>query len=135
MVYLAVFGAGVERLLGAARFAVLYLVSGVAGGLTYVAAQATTEAPAIGASGAIAGVIGASLVLQPRVALGAMFGYRPTSASLPTLVLLLVWLLTQLLSGVASITTTGGIAWWAHLGGFVAGLLVTPVLRSRASQR
>jgi rhomboid family protein len=134
VLYLAVFGMGVERLLGTLRFGLLYLISGLSGGLAYVAAQSAAEAPAVGASGAIAGVIAASLVLQPRVALGAVFGYLPTSASLPTLVLLIVWLLSQLLSGVASIAATTGIAWWAHLGGFLAGLVVTSTLRSGRSR-
>jgi rhomboid family protein len=134
VLYLAVFGMGVERLLGTLRFGLLYLISGLTGGLAYVAAQSAAEAPAVGASGAIAGVIAASLVLQPRVALGAVFGYLPTSASLPTLVLLIVWLLSQLLSGVASIAATTGIAWWAHLGGFLAGLVVTSTLRPGRSR-
>ena len=126
VVYLGVFGGSVEQRLGWLRYLSVYLASGVLGGLAYVAAQPTSDAPAVGASGAIAGVIAANLVLVV---------HRATGPSLPALVLLLVWLLTQLFSGVASITSTTGIAWWAHLGGFASGLVLTRVLRKRASQR
>jgi membrane associated rhomboid family serine protease len=138
-VYLWVFGMGVERRLGAGRYLLLYLASGIVGGLAYVVAQPTSEAPAVGASGAIAGVIAANLVLQPSLALGsiapALFIRQAAGPSLPALVLLLMWLLTQLFSGVASITTTTGIAWWAHLGGFASGLVLTRVLWPRGSRR
>ena len=126
VVYLGVFGGSVEQRLGWLRYLGVYLASGVLGGLAYVLAQPTSEAPAVGASGAIAGVIAANLVLVV---------HRATGPSRPALVLLLVWLLTQLFSGVASIATTTGIAWWAHLGGFASGLVLTRVLRQGASQR
>ena len=126
VVYLGVFGGSVERRLGRLRYLGVYLASGVLGGLAYVAAQPTSDAPAVGASGAIAGVIAANLVLVV---------HRITRTTLPALVLLLVWLLTQLFSGVASITTTTGIAWWAHVGGFASGLVLTRVLRQRGSHR
>jgi membrane associated rhomboid family serine protease len=126
VVYLGVFGGSVEQRLGRLRYLGVYLASGVLGGLSYVAAQPTSDAPAVGASGAIAGIIAANLVLVV---------HRATGPSRPALVLLVVWLLTQLFSGVASITTTTGIAWWAHLGGFASGLVLTRVLRKRASQR
>jgi membrane associated rhomboid family serine protease len=126
VVYLGVFGGSVEQRLGRLRYVGVYLASGVLGGLSYVAAQPTSDAPAVGASGAIAGIIAANLVLVV---------HRATGPSRPALVLLVVWLLTQLFSGVASITATTGIAWWAHLGGFASGLVLTRVLRKRASQR
>jgi rhomboid family protein len=136
VLYLAVFGAPVERRVGAVRFGALYLTSGLVGNLAYLAAQPLSEAPAIGASGAIAGVIAAHLVLFPGATLGSLAPvlFLHVVESTPTLLLLLVWLGTQLLSGVASLTTSTGIAWWAHLGGFATGLAIALLLRSQRRQ-
>jgi membrane associated rhomboid family serine protease len=116
VLYLAMFGPGVERLLGWSRYLLLYLASGALGGLVHVAAQPQAALPAVGASGAIAGLIAANLLLRPGVMLG------PTA----------LWLGTQLFIGVATVTSTStGTAWWAHLGGFAAGLGLTQMLRAR----
>src|SRR5712692_5629110 len=133
LVYLAVFGLPVERRLGAVRFAILYVMSGLVGSLAYLVAQPASVVPAVGASGAIGGVIAAHLVLYPGATLGSLAPvlFLHVVESTPTLLLLLVWLATQLFSSVASLTTTTGIAWWAHLGGFASGLALTPVLRRR----
>lgn len=120
LIYLGVFGPRVERIIGPVRFAILYVVSGLVGSLAYVLAQPNSETPAVGASGAIAGLIAAHLVLFLHVV-----------ESTPTLLLLLVWLATQVLSGVASLTTSTGIAWWAHLGGFATGLVLAPMFRKQ----
>jgi membrane associated rhomboid family serine protease len=135
MVYLAVFGPPVERRLGPVRFGVLYVASGLIGSLTYVLAQPLATGPAIGASGAIAGVMAAFLVLFPGATLGSLAPvlFLHVVESAPTLLLLLLWLATQVFSSVASLTTTSGIAWWAHLGGFASGLVLAPVLRTRRS--
>jgi len=136
MVYLAVFGPPVERRLGPARFGVLYLASGLIGSLTYALVQPLAAGPAIGASGAIAGVMAAFLVLFPGATLGSLAPvlFLHVVESTPTLLLLLLlWLATQVFSSVASLTTTSGIAWWAHLGGFASGLVLAPVLRTRRS--
>jgi membrane associated rhomboid family serine protease len=139
MIYLGVFGPAVEDRLGAARFLTLYLASAVVGSLVYLVAQRASQTPAIGASGAIAGVIGAHLLLYPGATLGSL---APRSVLIlhvvegtPTLVLLVVWLVTQLLSGVASLTASTGIAWWAHLGGLASGLILAPILRPRTLRR
>jgi membrane associated rhomboid family serine protease len=133
LLYLAVFGIPVERRVGPARFAVLYLASGLIGSLAYLVAQPASEVPALGASGAIAGVIAAHLVLYPGATLGSLAPvlFLHAVETAPTLLLLLVWLATQLFSGVASLTTSTGTAWWAHLGGFASGLALAPVLRRR----
>jgi len=133
LLYLAVFGLPVERRVGAARFAVLYLLSGLVGSLAYLLAQPDSEVPAVGASGAIAGVIAAHLVLYPGATLGSLAPvlFLHVVESTPTLLLLLVWLATQLFSSVASLTTSTGIAWWAHIGGFASGLALAPALRRR----
>jgi membrane associated rhomboid family serine protease len=136
LLYLAVFGPPVERRVGAARFGLLYLASGLLGSLAYLLAQPNSEVPVVGASGAIAGVIAAHLVLFPGATLGSLAPvlFLHVVESTPTLLLLLVWLGTQLLSSVASLTTSTGIAWWAHVGGFATGLAVAPLIRIRPHQ-
>jgi membrane associated rhomboid family serine protease len=137
LLYLGVFGPLVERRIGSARFALVYLASGLVGSLAHLVAQPTSQAPAVGASGAIAGVIAAHLVLFPGSTLGSLAPvlFLQVVESTPTVLLLLVWLATQLLSSVASLTTTTGIALWAHLGGFVTGLALAPILRRRRIAR
>jgi rhomboid family protein len=136
MIYLVVFGMPVERRLGSAAFAAVYIASGLIGGLAYLLAQPGSQTPAVGASGAIAGVIAAHLVLFPGATLGSIAPvlFLHVVESTPTLLLLLVWLATQVLSSVASLTTSTGIAWWAHLGGFASGLVLAPVLRRHRSR-
>ncbi|MBV9546818.1 MAG: rhomboid family intramembrane serine protease [Chloroflexi bacterium] len=137
MIYLGVFGPPVEDRLGGSRFVGLYLLSALLGSLIYLLAQRGSQTPAIGASGAIAGVIGAHLLLYPGATLGSVspvLSLRLVEGT-PTLVLLVIWLATQLLSGVASLTTTTGIAWWAHLGGFASGIVLAPILRPRTVRR
>ena len=137
LLYLGVFGPPVERRVGPARFGLLYLVSAIAGSLAYLAAQPASQTPAVGASGAIAGVIAAHLVLFPGATLGSLAPvlFLSVVEAAPTLLLLLLWLATQVFSSVASLTTTTGIAWWAHLGGFGTGLVLAPVLRRRRMAR
>ena len=137
LLYLTVFGLPVEHRVGSARFSLLYLVSAVVGSLSYLVAQPTSQTPAVGASGAIAGVIAAHLVLYPGATLGSVAPvlFLSVVESTPTLLLLLLWLATQIFSSVASLTTSTGIAWWAHVGGFAAGLVLAPVLRKRRMAR
>ena len=137
LLYLAVFGPPVERRVGAARFGLLYLASAVIGSLAYLVAQPMSQTPAVGASGAIAGVIAAHLVLFPGATLGSLAPvlFLSIVETTPTLLLLLLWLATQVFSSVASLTTSTSIAWWAHLGGFASGLVLAPVLRKRRTVR
>jgi membrane associated rhomboid family serine protease len=133
MLYLGVFGGPVERRLGGLRFGLLYLCSGLIGGLAYLIAQPLSETPAVGASGAIGGVIAAHLVLYPGATLGSVAPvlFLRVVEGAPTLLLLVVWLATQLFSSVASLTTSTGVAWWAHLGGFASGIALAPLLKTR----
>ena len=135
--YLAVFGWPVEQRLGTARFVVLYAASGLLGSLAYLLVQPVSEVPAIGASGAIAGVIAAHLALFPGATLGSLAPvlFLRMVEGTPTLLLLLLWLATQLFSSVAALTTSTGIAWWAHLGGFAGGLALAPLLRTQRVAR
>ena len=130
LLYLGVFGAPVERRIGPVRFGGLYFISGLAGSLAFLLAQPNSTTPAVGASGAIAGVIAAHLVLFPGATLGSLAPvlFLHVVESTPTLLLLLLWLATQVFSSVASVTTATGIAWWAHAGGFAAGLVFAFVL-------
>src|SRR5215207_8893882 len=133
LLYLAVFGPSVERRLGGARFALLYLASCLAGSLAHQLAQPASTQPAVGASGAVAGVIAAHLVLFPGATLGSLAPvlFLQVVENTPALLLLLVWVATQLLSGVASLTASTSVAWWAHLGGFLSGFAVAVLLRPR----
>src|SRR2546421_8286522 len=137
LLYLGVFGLPVERRVGPGRFALLYIASAVVGSLAYLVAQPASQTPAVGASGAIAGVIAAHLVLFPGATLGTLAPvlFLSVVETAPTLLLLLLWLATQVFSSVTSLTTSPGIAWWAHLGGFGTGLVLAPVLRRRRMAR
>jgi membrane associated rhomboid family serine protease len=132
MLYLWIFGDNVERALGRTRFLLFYVLCGVAAGLAHIAANATSNLPTVGASGAISGVLGSYLVLFPRNRVRVFVGYGVSTV--PALVMLGFWVLIQLVSGigsVASTTETGGVAYLAHLAGFAAGVVLTPVFGAR----
>jgi len=133
LLYLAVFGPPVERRLGGARFAIVFLASGVMGNVVHLLVQPTSTVPAIGASGAISGLIAAHLVLFPGATLGTLAPvlFLHVVESTPVLLLLLVWLAAQLFLGVASLASTTSVAWWAHVGGFLTGLAFASLLKGR----
>lgn len=127
-----IFGDNVEDWFGHSGFAVFYLFCGVASALLHLTFNWGSQQPTIGASGAIAGVMGAYFLLYPKsrvLTLLPIFFFF-TFVELPAYVFLGFWFLLQFLSGTASVgaQATGGIAWWAHVGGFVAGALVVFVL-------
>jgi len=134
MLYLYIFGDNVEDRLGHGRYLVFYLLCGMAAG----AAQATTNPhsgiPMVGASGAIAGVSGAYLLFFPTarvVTLVPIFFFLQVM-EIPAVFFLLVFFVVNFLSGVATIgSRTGGVAFWAHVGGFIAGMVLGPTLRAR----
>jgi membrane associated rhomboid family serine protease len=136
MWYLWIFGDNVEDRMGWLRFFIFYTASGVVAGLLQVAAAPRSTIPMIGASGAIAGVLGAYLLLYPRARVSTLVlvFYFIRIVWLPAVVVLGGWFLIQLLNGLASLNVTmqtGGVAWWAHIGGFVAGMLLLPIFRRR----
>ncbi len=133
MLYLAVFGATVERRLGRLRYTVLYLVAGVVGGLAHVLSGPTSDVPAIGASGAIAGVIGANLVLLPGASVGSLAPvlFPQPVRNVPAFVLLAIWAIAQFFTGLATIAAASRMAWWAHVGGFLGGVVLALLLRTR----
>jgi membrane associated rhomboid family serine protease len=128
MLYLWIFGNNVEDSMGRGRFLVFYLITGITASAAQVLASPNSRLPSIGASGAIAGVLGAYIVLFPnaRVQTLIFLGYFARMAQLPALLVLGFWFVLQLFNGLLAfgMTQLGGVAWFAHIGGFVAGLLL-----------
>jgi membrane associated rhomboid family serine protease len=127
MWFLYLFGNNVEDAMGRGRFVVYYLVSGLAAAAAQVVADPASLAPMVGASGAISGVMGGYLVLYPRVRVYTLVPifFFITSMALPAWFMLLYWFALQLLGGFAAMTGEGGgVAFWAHVGGFVAGVVL-----------
>lgn len=133
MLFLWLFGRGVEFALGAGRLLLFYLICGIAAGLTQAFTNPAEEVPMIGASGAIAGVLGAYLVLRPRgnVTVFVWFFVFIRFIAVPAVILLGLWFLLQLLSAMASNPAEPGVAFWAHVGGFLAGMALVPLFRRR----
>jgi membrane associated rhomboid family serine protease len=137
MLYLWIFGDNVEDRLGHGRYLVFYLGAGAAAAILQTLFDPFSSVPMVGASGAIAGVMGAYFVLYPysRVLTVVFLIIFFDIIEIPAVFFLGLWFLLQLLSGVGSLAISnaagGGIAFWAHIGGFVAGVLIGLVLRSR----
>jgi membrane associated rhomboid family serine protease len=128
MWFLWIFGNNVEDAMGRFRFVVFYLLTGAAAALTQVFLTPASPVPMVGASGAISGVMGAYIVLYPHVRVFMLIplGFIFTSMAWPAWMMLGYWLLIQFVSGL-SVTVTGregGVAFWAHFGGFVAGVVL-----------
>jgi membrane associated rhomboid family serine protease len=132
MLYLWIFGDNVEDRLGHFRYLMFYLVGGVVASLTHMATNWGSELPSVGASGAIAAVLGAYLVLFPasRIATFVPLGYFSRLTLLPAVVVLGFWFLLQLFNGVLALggADVGGVAVWAHIGGFVAGMVMVKLM-------
>lgn len=132
MLYLRVFGSSVENDMGEGRFLVFYTLCGVLAALVDTMLAPRSEIPGVGASGAIAGVLGAYLLLYPEARIKML---APPlwfiTFKLRAFVVLLIWFLMQYLNGLASLDVRtqvgGGVAWWAHIGGFLAGMILTPL--------
>lgn len=142
MLYLWIFGDNIEDLLGKPRFIVFYLTCGVAAGVSHILvslASGAANLPSIGASGAVAGILGAYLLLFPKARVLALIpiGFLLRIVRVPALFFLGIWILIQLLSGAVSIPGArggGGIAFFAHIGGFFAGfILIKPFMIFRRS--
>lgn len=137
MLFLWVFGDNVEDNMGSLRYLAFYLLCGIAATYAQVLVAADSTLPNIGASGAISGVLGGYLVMHPRamvLVVIPIFLLFPV-LQVPAFVMLGIWFLTQFTSGLAAFAAAadaGGVAWWAHIGGFVAGvILVYPFRRER----
>ena len=130
MWFLWLFGNNVEDSMTRPRFLVFYLLSGLGAAGFQVLLQPDSIVPMVGASGAISGVMGAYLVLYPRVRVFTLvpLGFFMTSIALPAWVMLIYWMLLQVLGGFTRIgSQEGGVAFWAHIGGFLAGVILIKV--------
>lgn len=135
MWFLWIFGNNVEDAMGTRRFIVFYLLSGLAAAFLQVVTNPDSLVPMVGASGAIGGVMGAYVVLYPRVHVHMLIflGFFVTTLAVPAVFMLAYWLLIQLISGLMSLGgQSGGVAFWAHVGGFAAGMLLIFVFRNKA---
>ena len=135
MLFLWIFGDNIEHRIGHLRFVVFYLACGLAAGLAHIVFNSSSVIPTVGASGAISGILGGYLLLFPRnrvyvITWGGV-------ATVPAIFMLGLWIVTQFINGfgeVARTDETGGVAYMAHIGGFVAGMVLAPLLAAgRAS--
>jgi membrane associated rhomboid family serine protease len=131
------FGPAVEDRLGSIRYLVFYVLVGGLASLTHAMLNPESTAPALGASGAIAGIMGSYIRLFPLARMVVMIPvlFLPLFVELPAILFAALWFMIQVLQGAADLLAPpegGGVAWWAHVGGFVAGLLFTPALRRPA---
>jgi hypothetical protein len=135
MLFLFVFGRSMEDRYGHLRFTLIYFLGGLAGSLLHIVLNAGSRVPSIGASGAIAAVLGAYFISYPRARITTLvpFLFLFWTVEVPALVLLGYWFLLQFFSGyqvqAIETATQGGVAWWAHVGGFVAGFGLALLLR------
>ena len=140
MLYLWIFGNSLESALGHGRFLAFYLLSGLLAALAQTAFQPDASLPMIGASGAVAGVLGGYSVLFPRATISTLLilGYFIRLVRVPAIVVLGAWFAAQLLSGMLATQTgavPGDVAWCAHLGGFAAGVALLFLVRARTWAR
>jgi membrane associated rhomboid family serine protease len=137
MLFLWAFGKSLEDAMGHTKFLAFYLVCGIAAGITHVVFNAFTTLPTVGASGAIAGVMGAYLVTFPRSRIHTLIFvlFFVTTADIPAAFILIYWFAAQLFSGYGTIANThlsdGGVAWFAHIGGFISGMILVRFMGAR----
>ena len=132
MWFLWIFGDNVEDSMGHARFVVFYLLSGFAAAVLQMSTNPESAIPMVGASGAIGGVMGAYIVLYPRVQVHMLIplGFFITTVAVPAFLMLGYWLVVQLVSGVGTLGVEGGgVAFWAHVGGFTVGAVLVFLFR------
>jgi len=140
MLYLLIFGAAVEYRMGAPRYAAFYFASGIAAALATILIAPESRVPVIGASGAIAGVLGAYFIFYPR---GRIMTILPIFVfiqviEIPAVIYLLLWFAIQLYAGIYAGqqgASMGGVAWWAHVGGFLFGIALAPLLAKNPRPR
>jgi membrane associated rhomboid family serine protease len=137
MLYLWIFGDNVEDRFGHVKYLLFYLLAGIAATFAQYAMLPESNVPNVGASGAIAGVLGAYILMFPHARINVLLGR--SVVAMPALVVLGFWIVLQLVSGVGSIARTdadvGGVAYMAHVGGFVAGFLMAFVFRGSGNPR
>jgi len=132
MLYLWIFGDNLEKVMGPVKFLLFYLACGIAAGLAHIAFSGASNVPTVGASGAISGVLGGYLVMFPNNRVRVLT--RGGVVALPAIAVLGFWILIQLINGIGSLgvnAETGGVAYMAHIGGFVAGIVLVKLLAAR----
>jgi membrane associated rhomboid family serine protease len=133
MLFLFIFGDNLERRLGSIMYIAFYLICGIIASFAQIATNTQSIIPTLGASGAISGVLAGYLVYFPQNRVRVLVGMRYVT-EVPALMMIGLWALLQFVSGIGSIAVTdetaGGVAYWAHIGGFVAGLVLAFVLRA-----
>ena len=131
MLFLWIFGDNVEDFFGHIAYLFFYLVCGVGAGLLHVLFNLHSSIPAVGASGAISGVMGAYILLHPRARILTLVFIFPLPV--PAVIFLGLWYVMQFVSGLNALGggASGGVAWWAHIGGFLLGMLLTALARRR----
>jgi membrane associated rhomboid family serine protease len=135
MLYLWIFGDNVEDRFGHIKFIIFYLICGLAATFAQLAFNTGSDVPNLGASGAIAGVLGAYILLFPKGSVRVLQGSRVVQV--PALIVIGIWIVLQFFSGIGSIVSTvqtGGVAYMAHIGGFVVGFLLTFLFRGNRGQ-
>ena len=136
MLYLWIFGDNVEDRLGHAKFTIFYLLCGLAATFAQLAFSQGSGIPNLGASGAIAGVLGAYILMFPQGRVSVLQGRQVVQV--PALIVIGLWIILQFFSGIGSIANsaeTGGVAYMAHIGGFIAGFVLALFLRGRSTPR
>jgi membrane associated rhomboid family serine protease len=137
MLFLWAFGKSLEDAMGHSKFLVFYFACGIAAGIVHVIFNYDSRMPTVGASGAIAGVMGAYLIKFPRAQIKTLIFvfFFVTTVDIPAVGLLLYWFVVQLFSGYGSVAhaqvTDSGVAWFAHIGGFVTGMILVNVMGTR----
>jgi membrane associated rhomboid family serine protease len=139
MLYLWIFGDNVEDALGHFRFLLLYLMAGAGAAASQVLVGPDSRIPMVGASGAVSGVLGAYLLMFPRARILCLiiFGFLVRFVHVPAIIVLGFWIVVQVFNGVISVSgagQTGGVAWFAHIGGFAAGIVLLFLLKARAAR-
>ena len=139
MLYLWIFGDNIEDRLGHVRFAVFYLFCGIVAAYSYAVTSPGSTTPMIGASGAISGILGAYILLFPRASVHTLIflGFFITTVRIPALIVIGFWAIIQFGSGLINteLHAQGGIAWFAHVGGFIIGLLTIKLWIPRRTKR
>lgn len=137
MLYLWIFGNNVEDTLGHGRYLLFYLLSGIAAALAQTAVGPSSMVPMVGASGAVSGVLGAYLLLFPHAHVTTLIilGFFFRLVHIPAMVVLGFWIVLQVLNGLGSFGSSGGVAFFAHIGGFLSGMGLLYVLKPRARSR
>jgi membrane associated rhomboid family serine protease len=136
MLYLWIFGDNVEDRFGHIKFIIFYLLCGLAATFAQLAFSLGSNIPNLGASGAIAGVLGAYILMFPQGKVRVLQGQQVIQV--PALIVIGLWIVLQLFSGIGSITSaadTGGVAYMAHIGGFIAGFVLTFLFRGNTAPR